>query len=75
MFAINFRDAERFVLFIACLCHDGDHRGSTNSFQNFTVNAADCYFLLYDFEFSYFFQNSALAQLYGSSTCLEVNTL
>eukprot|EP00794_Sanderia_malayensis_P006925 gene6925-7703_t len=27
------KDIECFVLFVACLCHDLDHRGTTNSFQ------------------------------------------
>ena len=27
------RDVEMLALFVACLCHDIDHRGTTNSFQ------------------------------------------
>eukprot|EP00112_Aurelia_sp_Birch-Aquarium-sp1_P008515 Seg1940.2 transcript_id=Seg1940.2/GoldUCD/mRNA.D3Y31 product="cGMP-dependent 3' 5'-cyclic phosphodiesterase" protein_id=Seg1940.2/GoldUCD/D3Y31 len=27
------KDIECFILFVACLCHDLDHRGTTNSFQ------------------------------------------
>lgn len=27
------RDIELLALFVACLCHDIDHRGTTNSFQ------------------------------------------
>eukprot|EP00795_Rhopilema_esculentum_P000240 gene240-9880_t len=27
------KDIECFVLFVSCLCHDLDHRGTTNSFQ------------------------------------------
>lgn len=26
-------DLERFALLVACLCHDIDHRGTTNAFQ------------------------------------------
>lgn len=29
----RFRDVEMLALFVACLCHDIDHRGTTNSFQ------------------------------------------
>lgn len=27
------RDMEIFALFISCMCHDLDHRGTNNSFQ------------------------------------------
>ena len=27
------REIESFALFVACLCHDIDHRGTTNSYQ------------------------------------------
>ncbi|XP_067663300.1 cGMP-dependent 3',5'-cyclic phosphodiesterase-like isoform X2 [Haliotis asinina] len=29
----HLKDIEVFALFVACLCHDIDHRGTTNSFQ------------------------------------------
>lgn len=27
------RDIEIFALFVSCMCHDLDHRGTNNSFQ------------------------------------------
>ncbi|KAI6079239.1 cGMP-dependent 3',5'-cyclic phosphodiesterase [Aix galericulata] len=34
------RDIEIFALFISCMCHDLDHRGTNNSFQVASVRAA-----------------------------------
>lgn len=33
LFLYRCRDIEMLALFVACLCHDIDHRGTTNSFQ------------------------------------------
>lgn len=33
------RDIEIFALFISCMCHDLDHRGTNNSFQVASVRA------------------------------------
>lgn len=32
------RDIEMFALFVSCLCHDLDHRGTNNSFQIISVS-------------------------------------
>lgn len=32
------RDIEIFALFVSCLCHDLDHRGTNNSFQIISVS-------------------------------------
>lgn len=34
----SLNDLERFALLVACLCHDIDHRGTTNAFQLQSVN-------------------------------------
>lgn len=83
----NFSELELLALFIACLCHDIDHRGTTNSFQVSSVS-----------RFSFFpsqkwmndetaektadrtccplFQKSALASLYSSEgSVMEVSTV
>ena len=33
LLSLHYRDVEMLALFVACLCHDIDHRGTTNSFQ------------------------------------------
>ena len=33
----DFSDVEAFSLLVSCLCHDIDHRGTTNAFQTATV--------------------------------------
>lgn len=39
---------ERLSLLVACLCHDIDHRGTTNAFQvqSVSYNILLCYFLV-----------------------------
>ena len=37
----TFSDVELFALFISCLCHDIDHRGTTNAFQLSSVSIID----------------------------------
>lgn len=34
----NLSDLERLALFISCLCHDIDHRGTNNAFQVSSVS-------------------------------------
>jgi len=33
-----FSDVEAFILFVSCLGHDIDHRGTTNSYQKVSVS-------------------------------------
>lgn len=33
-----YRDIELFALFVSCLCHDIDHRGTNNSYQVASVS-------------------------------------
>lgn len=37
--SIFFRDIEILALFVSCMCHDLDHRGTNNSFQVASVRA------------------------------------
>lgn len=39
LFSYHCRDIEMLALFVACLCHDIDHRGTTNSFQVSSVGS------------------------------------
>lgn len=45
-FVLNFiffsRDIELFALFVSCLCHDIDHRGTNNSYQVASVSCQSC---------------------------------
>ena len=77
------RDIELLALFVACLCHDIDHRGTTNSFQVSSVGIRQnqCKlnaFGLFPFTFLFcssvlYEQGSTLAALYSSKgSVLEV---
>jgi len=37
-----FSDVEAFILFLSCLGHDIDHRGTTNSYQKVSVSTSCC---------------------------------
>ena len=79
------RDIELLALFIACLCHDIDHRGTTNSFQVSSVSIYKKENVIVPFhevpvmkQFStiktIFLQKSALASLYSSEgSVMEVS--
>lgn len=36
---LSSRDIEILALFVSCMCHDLDHRGTNNSFQVASVRA------------------------------------
>ena len=72
------RDIELLALFVACLCHDIDHRGTTNSFQVSSVSISSkwvqtkCFwFVCLYFSFLFFrsvltgFDSRCLIQLEG----------
>ena len=74
------RDIELLALFVACLCHDIDHRGTTNSFQVSSVGISSkpvltkCFwFVSVYFSFLFFrsvrtgFDSCCLVQLEGIS--------
>ena len=42
-----FSDVEAFILFVSCLGHDIDHRGTTNSYQKVSVSISHCYLSTY----------------------------
>jgi len=42
IFGYFFSDIEAFLLFVSCLGHDIDHRGTTNSYQKASVSLAVC---------------------------------
>lgn len=80
----DFSEIEVFSLFIACLCHDIDHRGTTNSYHVQSVSLGVIFMMLtllnlLTYFVIYFichcFQNSPLAALYSSEgSVLEVGT-
>lgn len=37
-FTYSFSDIELFALFVSCLCHDLDHRGTNNQYQVASVS-------------------------------------
>ena len=56
-------DLERFSLLVACLCHDIDHRGTTNAFQLQSVSDSQNNACL---AFIAILKKTPLAQLYSS---------